>query len=51
MNGVIDFLKALYYKNKSLFLVAVLVLVIFIAGCSSQGSAPSGPSGPIGGGC
>ena len=44
---MINLLKTLYYKNKFLFLLVIIGLSIFVAGCSSSGA----PSGPIGGGC
>ena len=45
---MINLLKNLYYKNKFLFLIAIIGMTVFAVGCASQGSAPSGP---IGGGC
>jgi len=40
----------LYARNKILFLAALLVLVIFIAGCASSNGNAVAPVGPIGGG-
>ena len=51
MNSWLSFLKSLYYRNKLFFVIAVIAILVFIVGCSTQGSVPSGPSGPIGGGC
>jgi len=50
MNGIIDFLKILYCRNKLLFLAAILVIIV-LAGCSVQSSGAPPPSGPVGGGC
>lgn len=50
MNGIIDMLRMLYHRNKFLFIAVVLVVALFIVGCSSQGSSPP-PTGPVGGGC
>lgn len=50
MNGIISLLKTVYHKNKLLFLIVLVGIAIFIAGCSSQSGSPP-PSGPIGGGC
>lgn len=51
MRGMVDFLKMLYHRNKLFFVIAIIAILIFVVGCSTQGSSPSGPSGPIGGGC
>ncbi len=51
MNGMIGFLKMLYYRNKLIFVLAAAAILLFIVGCSTQGAPPQGPSGPIGGGC
>lgn len=51
MDGIISFLKTLYYRNKLFFVIALLAAVIFVVGCSAQGSGAPPPSGPIGGGC
>lgn len=50
MNGVINLLKTIYYRNKLFFVIAGIAILILIVGCSAQGGAPP-PSGPIGGGC
>ena len=48
MKQMINLLGLLYKKNKLLFMAILILLMLFIAGCFSNGSAPSGP---IGGGC
>lgn len=50
MNGIIDLLKTIYYRNKLFFVIAVIAILVFIVGCSTEGGAPP-PSGPIGRGC
>jgi len=49
-NKVINLLKAIYQKNKLLFVVVALIALLFIAGCAA--SSPAGPTSQfIGGGC
>jgi len=50
MNGIINLLKTIYYRNKLFFVIALIAILLFIAGCSTQGGSPP-PAGPIGGGC
>lgn len=50
MDSVIQFGKTLYYRNKAIFVIALILGIIFLVGCSTSGSSPP-PSGPIGGGC
>ncbi len=52
MNGTINLLKGLYYRNKLVFVIGLIVIVALLAGCTTQGGAPPPPpSGPIGGSC
>ena len=51
MNGMISLFKAIYYRNKLLFVIAIIAILVFVVGCSAQGSGAPPPSGPIGGGC
>jgi uncharacterized lipoprotein YajG len=49
---LLNVLKTIFYKNKMLFVIAVIVAIVLIAGCSAQGGGGySAPSGPVGGGC
>ncbi len=50
MNWMISLLKTIYNRNKLFFVIAIIAILLFIVGCSTQGGAPP-PSGPIGGGC
>jgi hypothetical protein len=50
MKEMINMIRTVYYRNKLLCLVIiVVVLAILVVGCNAQGGSP--PSGPIGGGC
>ena len=51
MNAIINLLKAIYYRNKLFFVIALIAILVFLVGCTTQGGPPSAPSGPIGGGC
>ena len=51
MNGIVNFLKILYHRNKLFFVIAIVAILIFVVGCSTQSGPPAAPSGPIGGGC
>ena len=50
IRNLVDLLKAVYFKNKLLFVIALVVIALVIVGCTSQGGG-SPPQGPIGGGC
>jgi len=49
-NNVISLFGALYQRNKLLLMAAVLVVLLFIAGCTAS-SSPGPTSQFIGGGC
>lgn len=51
MKEMIYLLKGLFYRNKLLFVIALIAILVFLVGCSAQGSGYPAPSGPIGGGC
>jgi len=51
MDAVISLLKTVYQRNKLLFLAVMVIMGLFIVGCTAQGQGGPPPSGPIGGGC
>jgi len=50
MNKIVSLLKTFYYRHSIFFIMASVTILIFVAGCSAQGSSPP-PTGPVGGGC
>lgn len=50
MKEIIDFLRTSYKVNKIVFLAAVVVIALFVVGCSASSSGAA-PAGPVGGGC
>ncbi len=45
-----EMLKTLFLAKRYLLLVSIIVVGLFLVGCSTQAGSPP-PSGPIGGGC
>jgi len=53
MNAIVNMLRIIYHRNKILFFILIIGILLFIVGCSGGGTgyAPAAPSGPVGGGC
>ena len=51
MNALINILRALYSRNKLIFLAALVLAVIFVAGCASKSNYSPAANNFVGRGC